>query len=507
MSFRLLPYTNKRQCIICGPTNTTDCLIAVNAAIRLHLFAERNIIVTGGLKICSHHICTNGTIDIIPANKGFVALGKKQRRRSHSNPARVFNPLEPSQQELQEFLHLLQKQHLVSLPTGGDSKESMRNRVQLEDFPDKSDALRSLFKAPSKGHIRALAEEMEAVELASASTSVASSTSKSASSCSTPSPSSTVTSPSLSVRKRGRPMGSFSHGAKYIDVVILFLLHIGLGLRCSAVAALQRLPVSTVRRQIQRTRQALADSEWRKEWLRFPRDSGELKQWTPRDSLTRWRGNKLLGVFDCTYVWLQTSSNVGKGSMRAKTYSSEQYTGQPFVKYLTFTAPNGRLMFYYGPFGATMSDNDILSQAIKDSQDLKEYLNLHQRKGLVLLDRGFNHTDQVFEKLSIHAKFKIPGWTGQSPPSLLLSLSLYPNSKADQSGKFSAKDIQKQYDLTSDRAVVEQFHGVWRRFVFFQLEVPMTQVPKQPTNDRSPLKDYMTVSLALANYFYNSSRS
>ena len=264
MSFRLPPYTNKRQCIICGPTNTTDCLIAVNAAIRLHLFAERNIIVTGGLKICSHHICTNGTIDIIPANKGFVALGKKQRRRSHSNPARVFNPLEPSQQELQEFLHLLQKQHLVSLPTGGDSKESMRNRVQLEDFPDKSDALRSLFKAPSKGHIRALAEEMEAVELASASTSMASSTSKSASSCSTPSPSSTVTSPSLSVRKRGRPMGSFSHGAKYIDVVILFLLHIGLGLRCSAVAALQRLPVSTVRRQIQRTRQALADSEWRK---------------------------------------------------------------------------------------------------------------------------------------------------------------------------------------------------------------------------------------------------
>ena len=183
MSFRLPPYTNKRQCIICGPTNTTDCLIAVNAAIRLHLFAERNRIVTGGLKICSHHICTNGTIDIIPANKGFVALGKKQRRRSHSNPARVFNPLEPSQQELQEFLHLLQKQHLVSLPTGGDSKESMRNRVQLEDFPDKSDALRSLFKAPSKGHIRALAEEMEAVELASASTSVASSTSKSASSC------------------------------------------------------------------------------------------------------------------------------------------------------------------------------------------------------------------------------------------------------------------------------------------------------------------------------------
>ena len=81
-------------------------------------------------------------------------------------------------------------------------------------------------------------------------------------------------------------------------------------------------------------------------------------------------------------------------------------------------------MFYYGPFGATMSDNDILSQAIKDSQDLKEYLNLHQRKGLVLLDRGFNHTDQVFEKLSIHAKFKIPGWTGQPPPSLLLSLSL-----------------------------------------------------------------------------------
>ena len=462
------------------------------------------MIVTGGLKLCTFHIRRNGTINLQAMNKGPSALGKKQRRRSFSEQARIDHPREPTRKELEEFICLLLKQNLVHKLPQGDDVESLNRVIKLDDFKN-GNAVRALFNAPSKSHIVKLAREVEAVERAKSLSTSPTCNNASTSMCSTSSSSSSSSSlgsSTSSTRKRGRPTGSLGKNTTYVDLVVLFLLHVSLGIRSAALSALQKIPPSTVRYNLKKVREALSSSKWRKEWLRFPRDCNELMNWTPKESLAKWRPYRLLGVFDCTYVWLQTSSNVGKGSMRVKTHSSEQYTGQPFLKYLTFTAPNGRLMFYYGPFGATISDNDILSQAIKDNKDLMDYINIHGKRGLVFLDRGFNHTDQVFEKFSIECKFKIPGWTGKSLSLSILTLS----TNLDQSGKFSARDIQKQYALTSDREVVEQFHGAWRRFVYFQLEVPMSQIPEQPSNSRSPLADYVAVTFALANYFYNPSR-
>ena len=171
-------------------------------------------------------------------------------------------------------------------------------------------------------------------------------------------------------------------------------------------------------------------------WLRFPVDLNELLSWIPKvlNDPYATTHNVLLCTFDCTYIWLQQSTDVGKVGMRRKI-NSDQYNGQPFVKFLTCAAPNGRMMFVYGPFPASASDNSILFAAITNNKSLHSFLSIAEKKGVVLVDRGFNHTDQVFEQAKVPARYRIPGWT-------------------DEAGKFSAFDIITQYEITSARAVV-----------------------------------------------------
>lgn len=483
--FRLPPYTDHRACCFCGPTAPTIGLQKLGDLVRVRLFIQHNIIANGPLKMCPKHVKVGGGIDITPANLGYKALGKKKRRLSEDGAltARLHPKRDLDLSDTTAFLSFLKCKNLLSSRFAQETEKSDHqhgyetSNILYEKVKGDSSTLRALFHVGDAKLVEELASYLEPSSQSSSSTTTSSS---SLSSSSSPSSSSAP-------KKRGRPRGSLKHGLSYRDVVLVLLCHLSCGLRSPGLAALYCMPESTIRQYIQRAREGLADSSWCEEWLRFPRSLEELRSWTPQATLKKWN-HTLLGVFDCTYVWLQNSKNVGKSSMRSMTHSTEQYKGQAFVKYLTFTAPNGRLLFKYGPFGANSSDNSILSQAINDNPALKDYLNMVQKDGMVFLDRGFNHTDQVFEKHGILAHFKIPGWT-------------------DQAGKFSATNIQKQYDLTSDRAVVEQFHGAWRRFTYFQLEVPMTQVPQQPTNNRSPMCDLVTVSMALSNYLYLASRT
>lgn len=95
-------------------------------------------------------------------------------------------------------------------------------------------------------------------------------------------------------------------------------------------------------------------------------------------------------------------------------------------------------------------DNDILFTRIKHNPKLKTYLNLAGKRGVILVDRGFNHTDQVLQRGEVEAGYRIPGWL-------------------DGDKVFSSNEI------TSARATVEQFHGIWRRFTLFKHEIPMSQ--------------------------------
>ena len=275
----------------------------------------------------------------------------------------------------------------------------------------------------------------------------------------------------------------------FLNAILVFLCHLSLGLPSTVLGILFSLSSSTCRGYIRRIRELIYQSQFAKQWLRFPRNIAELRNWTPDVLAAPYiaKNNVLLCTFDCTYVWLQQSTDVGKTGMRRKI-NSDQYNGQPFVKFLTCAAPNGRMIFVYGPFPASASDNSILYGAIVDNQDLHSFLSIAKRNGIVLVDRGFNHTDQVFEKAGIPARYRIPGWT-------------------DNEGKFSAIDIVVQYEITSARAVVEQAHAMWRKFRWFSHEVPLTQVPPLITNKRSPLKDYVITGFVLSNFFYNPPRS
>lgn len=145
------------------------------------------------------------------------------------------------------------------------------------------------------------------------------------------------------------------------------------------------------------------------------------------------------------------------------------------------------MMFVEGPFASTANDNDILFEAIESHQDLKDFLCIAANHGIVLVDRGFNHTSQVFEDANVSADYRIPGWT-------------------DDRGKFSARDIMIQYEITSARAVVEQAHAMWRLFRWFCREVSNTLMPPLVTSGRTPLKDYTKVGFVLSNFMFKPPR-
>lgn len=91
--------------------------------------------------------------------------------------------------------------------------------------------------------------------------------------------------------------------------------------------------------------------DFKNKWLRFPKDEMELLNWTPAEIPKEYsaKNQVLLGVLDCTYVWLENSSEKGTGGMGTKTHNVDHYSKQGYVKYLIMTAPNGRGIFAYGP--------------------------------------------------------------------------------------------------------------------------------------------------------------
>lgn len=257
------------------------------------------------------------------------------------------------------------------------------------------------------------------------------------------------------------------------------------------MSVLSGVSASNVREYRRRARDAYFKSSHFKDNLRFP-TLEELKRWTPQKTWDvyskRNGGQTLLAVIDCTYVWLEQPSQKGAKGMSRKVASPDQYSGQPFIKYLTVVAPNGRLVFSFGPFAAATSDNDILGTCLANNAGLRDYLNLAGDKGVLIADRGFNHLEQVFEKHGLKLSFRIPGWT-------------------DADGVFSARDVKTQYEITEERAVVEQFHAVMRRYRKWQLSSSLSTLAPSKKTNQSPLHIDFLCTLALANYCYKPPRA
>ena len=213
MVLRLPAYTDKPRCILCGPTHTTESLMGINADRRLQLLTKHNLSVIGGLKLCTSHLRRNGTANLQAANRGPSALGKKQRPQNLtlSNWLQKLKQLKSQQAyPLPLPLIVVQQHRQLSLPC----------LLLLLPLP-----LPVLL-------LHLLLHLLQRLLL-----------------------------PRFSPRKRGRPAGSLGVKTTYVDLMILFLLHVSLGIRSVALSALQKdFPPSTVRYNLKKVREALSTS-------------------------------------------------------------------------------------------------------------------------------------------------------------------------------------------------------------------------------------------------------
>jgi hypothetical protein len=453
IDIKLPPYSSQSHCCLCGGTSGNTPLLRVKKVHRVALLKQKTLFLPDGARWCSDHFLAPNRYDLNPKNLGRSARyaedsRKKVRVQENNFQARTEPYKQPEISDYRAALSLLLEEN-TSDPNDIIEEEDMcRARALLtwERVSFIEDGLRSLTGLADQEKWKTLAKTINEL----------------------------VHEQDGQAGGRNRLLGPY-------DTAFMFLAHLFLGLRSSSLSTLFGVDDRTIRRNIQEVRETLFDSAFRKEWIRCPRDDEERKKWTP-ESIAKVCPN-VLAVVDCTYMWLENSTTIGDHSFSRKTHNPHHYSNQGYVKFITFTAPNGRLIHCDGPFGANEEDDGIFDAALEGQDELKMYLNSLGSDGVIYFDRGFRYAEQAMEENKIVASMKRPAYLG--------------SRKA-----FPADVVEDQYEIARVRRVVEQMNGVWRRFALFKSEMPMAQIFKIFDTGVSPLEYYFTVSMALANFIW-----
>ncbi|RVE41952.1 hypothetical protein evm_013392 [Chilo suppressalis] len=143
-----------------------------------------------------------------------------------------------------------------------------------------------------------------------------------------------------------------------------------------------------------------------------------------------------IAIFDGTYIYLQKSSNY---LFQKRTYSLHKYDN--LVKPFVIVSCDGHIIDVIGPFAATKTDADIMTE-IFQAED-SPYRQLFQPNDVFILDRGFRDAIPLLERL---------GYQIHKPESLISGQTQLSSEQANKSRK-----------VTLCRWVVEVINGRFKR--------------------------------------------
>lgn len=104
-----------------------------------------------------------------------------------------------------------------------------------------------------------------------------------------------------------------------------------------------------------------------------------------------------IAIFDGTYIFLQKSSNY---LFQKKTYSLHKYDN--LVKPFVICTSDGHIIDVVGPFAATQTDADIMTDLFQAEED--PYRQLFRQNDVFILDRGFRDAIPLLERSGFQIK-------------------------------------------------------------------------------------------------------
>lgn len=172
-TFRLPFYGSHKFCCICGSTAPRDGLVRINRSTRFKFLVQHHMIIpaSGGLRICSNHNRRGGKLSLAQCNFGESRLQVKlihhKRKRAKNTPARTtsYRPTRVSDiiSALEDICFGANDSNSVNETETENFEheiEVVQPPISWARFKDDPIALRSLFNAPSAGHIETIVDSL-----------------------------------------------------------------------------------------------------------------------------------------------------------------------------------------------------------------------------------------------------------------------------------------------------------------------------------------------------------